>query len=331
MIDFISIAVNGFFLYIFNMLEMIKTFFIGIFVGIANIIPGVSGGTLVVVFNIYDKFVNAITLNLKKLVKNWKFVLPILSGMGCGILLFSKVLTGFIEKFPMQTNFFFVGLIIGSIPLLCKYTFKNYPQTDDNSEIEKQEMPVFIKNIILVFEILIGITIIVLFQYLHLKYGNNLTESSDVLPEFSIGLVLRLFIGGLLGAVAMIIPGISGSLIMLILNVYTVIIAAISGLLTKGTFIHSALLLLPAGLGIITGLFAGAKLISILIEKVPQYTYAVILGLIIGSVLVMLPHDLRNVNIVFCIIFMGLGFCLAFFSTLFSGKAKETKDSEIKQ
>ena len=58
------------------MIEIIKTFFIGIFVGMANVIPGVSGGTLVVVFNIYDKFVNAITFNIKKLLKNWKFVVP---------------------------------------------------------------------------------------------------------------------------------------------------------------------------------------------------------------------------------------------------------------
>ena len=313
------------------MLEIIKTFFIGIFVGIANIIPGVSGGTLVVVFNIYDKFVNAITLNLKKLFKNWKFVLPILLGMGAGILLFSKVLTKLISKFPMETNFFFIGLIIGSIPLLCKYTFKKYEQSEVDSKIEKKVMPVFVKNFILVFEILIGIAFIIFFQYLHVKYGDNSTETTGILPEISLKLVLKLFIGGLLGAVAMIIPGISGSLIMLILNVYTVIIAAISGLLVKGTFIHSALILLPAGLGIITGLFAGAKLISLLIEKVPQYTYAVILGLIIGSVLVMIPHDFSNGNIVISIIFLGLGFCLAFFSTLFTGKSKKSEVPEINQ
>lgn len=309
------------FFYIFIiMLEMIKTFFIGIFVGIANVIPGVSGGTLVVVFNIYDKFVNAITLNLKKLFKNWKFVLPILAGMAVGILIFSKVLTKLIDKFPMQTNFFFIGLIIGSIPLLSKYTFKKNPEKEVSSE-NNNSIPGFLKILILVFEIILGIAIIVLFQYLHVKYGDAKTEITG-LPAISPSLAVKLFIGGILGAVAMIIPGISGSLIMLILNIYTVIITAISGLMDKGTFIQSALILLPAGLGILVGLFAGAKLISILIEKIPNYTYALILGLIIGSALVMIPYKTYSGNIVFNLFFMGIGFCLAFFSTLFSGKTE---------
>ena len=83
------------------MIEIIKTFFIGIFVGMANVIPGVSGGTLVVVFNIYDRFVNAITFNIKKLLKNWKFVVPILTGMLLGILLFSKLITILYRNCPL--------------------------------------------------------------------------------------------------------------------------------------------------------------------------------------------------------------------------------------
>ena len=63
------------------MFELIKLFLIGIVVGVANVIPGVSGGTMAVVFNIYDKFVDAITLNLKKLKKNWRFIVPLLLGI----------------------------------------------------------------------------------------------------------------------------------------------------------------------------------------------------------------------------------------------------------
>lgn len=320
-----------------SILEIIKTFVIGIFVGIANVIPGVSGGTIAVVFNIYDKLVNAITINLKKLFKNWKFVLPILFGMAAGILLFSKVLTKLIANYPEQTNFFFIGLIVGSIPLLSKYTFqKNIKKDESESEELKnneaasvEKIPSFAKYLILSIEILIGIGIIILFQYLHVKYGDGNTQT-EVLPEISLKLVLKLFAGGMLGAFAMIIPGISGSLIMLILDIYTVIIAAVAGLMSKGTFIHSCMILFPAGIGILVGLFAGAKLISVLIRKIPNYTYAIILGLIIGSVFVMIPLKLENSSIVIDILIMGIGFCLAFFSTLFSGKneSKEQMDCE---
>ena len=100
------------------MLEIIRILCIGIVVGMANVIPGVSGGTLAVVFNIYDQFINAITFNLKAIWKNKKFVFPILGGMALGVLIFSKMISFLYTHFPFQTNCFFTGLIIGSIPLL---------------------------------------------------------------------------------------------------------------------------------------------------------------------------------------------------------------------
>ena len=106
------------------MKNFIKTILIGIIAGIANVIPGVSGGTIIVIFNIYDKFVNAITLNIKKLIQNWKFILPFFIGIGLGIILFSKAITILYHNFPIQTNMVFTGLIIGSIPLLLNFSLK---------------------------------------------------------------------------------------------------------------------------------------------------------------------------------------------------------------
>lgn len=321
---FASIDVNGFFLYIHIMLEFIKTFVIGIFVGIANVIPGVSGGTLVVVFNVYDKFVNAITLNVKKLLKNWKFVVPVFLGMGAGILIFSKVITKLFENFPGPTNFFFTGLILGSIPLLINYTFK---RTNNNPEKVEHFSALQITGLIL--SILAGLLLILLFAKFQTKFDKNSIINLTELPEISTSLILKLFIGGILGAIAMIIPGISGSLIMLILGIYTVIISAVSGLTSGDTFIHAAILLIPAGIGMLVGLFAGAKIISILIEKIPNYTYAVILGLIAGSAIVIFPYDSCNtlMNGVAGILCLNAGFALAFFSTKFSD-IKNTENDE---
>ena len=105
-------------------MNILRTLFIGIAIGMANVIPGVSGGTLAVVFNIYDKFINAITFNVKKIIQNWRFVVPLIGGMALGVLIFSKLISILYTKFPVQTNFFFVGLIFGSIPLLFSFMTK---------------------------------------------------------------------------------------------------------------------------------------------------------------------------------------------------------------
>ncbi|MBQ1197591.1 MAG: DUF368 domain-containing protein, partial [Spirochaetaceae bacterium] len=68
------------------MIEVVKLFFIGIILGVANVIPGVSGGTLAVVFNVYDRLINVISLNVKKIISEWKFLLPLALGMGAGII-----------------------------------------------------------------------------------------------------------------------------------------------------------------------------------------------------------------------------------------------------
>ena len=93
-------------------MKMIQLLLIGIAIGMANVIPGVSGSTMAVVFNIYDRFVNAITLNVKKLWENRRFVIPVVGGMALGVLIFSKLITVLYEHFPVQTNYFFTGLIM---------------------------------------------------------------------------------------------------------------------------------------------------------------------------------------------------------------------------
>lgn len=303
------------------MIEMIKTFVIGIFVGIAQVIPGVSGGTLVVIFNIYDKFVNAITLNIKKLIKNWKFVLPILLGIAFGIILFSKGIKALFNYYPVQTNFFFTGLIIGSIPLLAGYTFKS----QHNEKLSAKKIAG------LILAVISGLALILTFGILQQNYGDakSAVNAAAELPELNAGLCIKLFIGGILGAFAMIIPGISGSLLMLIIGVYPIIISSISGLMAKSTIIQAIILLVPVGFGILVGLFAGAKLISSLIKAAPRYTYAVILGLIIGSAYLIIPFTEQTaIQFIISIICAAAGFCLAFFSSRFSLNEKNNSENE---
>jgi len=259
-------------------MNILRTLAIGIIIGMANVIPGVSGSTIAVVFGIYDKFINAITLNIKKLRLNKKFVLPIIAGMASGVLIFSKIITVLYEKFPVQTNFFFTGLIIGSIPMLVALATK----TKKGTKIEKSK----IASIIICA--LIGIAVMILFSLLESSFGTA-QDMAGPLPAFSVKLALKIFVAGVLGAVAMIVPGISGSLLMLIMGVYPIVIKSIPALFLPESFFTALILLLPNGFGVLTGLLIGAKLIKNLLEKAPNHAYAVILGLLCGSALNICP------------------------------------------
>ena len=149
------------------MLEIIRILCIGIVVGMANVIPGVSGGTLAVVFNVYDQFINAITFNLKAIWKNKKFVFPILGGMALGVLIFSKIISFLYTNFPFQTNCFFTGLIIGSIPLLFSL-MKN----GGEKKVEKFEGGAS-RIISLVICAAAGFTLLLIFNYLENSFDKS--------------------------------------------------------------------------------------------------------------------------------------------------------------
>ena len=99
-----------------NIILVIK----GFFMGIANVIPGVSGGTIAIILGIYEKFISTISNLFKNLKENVKFLIPIFIGMGLAILTTSKVISYSYDEFPLPTLLFFVGLVFGGIPMLLK-------------------------------------------------------------------------------------------------------------------------------------------------------------------------------------------------------------------
>ena len=268
-------------------MDIVKTALIGIAIGMANVIPGVSGGTLAVVFGIYDKFIGAITYNVKKLWANRRFVIPIFLGMLFGVLLFSKMITALYGRFPIQTDYFFTGLILGSIPMLFIYMVKGTSQDDADEETETKKLGAA-KILGIVICAIAGFALILLFNYLEEKFSGP-REKLGNLPPLSLPLAARIFIAGVVGAVAMVVPGISGSLLMLIMGVYPIVITSIPALLNPETTIHAFFLLLPNGIGVLIGLISGAKLIAWLLKKFPNHTYAVIFGLICGSFFAIFP------------------------------------------
>jgi len=299
------------------MLETIKLLFIGLVIGITNVIPGVSGGTMAVVFNIYDRFVDVLTFNIQKLKANWKFVVPVLIGIAGGILFFSKVITILFVKFPNQTNLFFTGLILGSIPMLYLAAFKKY-----NTETTPTNKQPVISTVIF---IILGLALLLTIAYIQKKLNLSKNVMLETLPPFTLKLAIQLFFGGAVGAVAMIIPGVSGSFLMLIMGVYPIIIKGISSIVMPSTFLQALIILLPNGVGTLLGLACGARAISWLLKKFPNQTYGIILGLIGASIYLVFPgFSTWNsfVNILINILCVVIGIAIAYFSSKNDKSAK---------
>ena len=285
------------------MQEAIRLFFVGIILGVANIIPGVSGGTLAVVFNIYDRLIGVISLNIKKIISEWKFLLPLGLGMVTGILGFSKIISFLFENYPMQTNLFFVGIIAGSIPLVLRKIKSSIQET----QIKKNKKPYL--STVICFIIALAVMII-------MAFFKDISDSSVIYTELSVKLFFTLMISGAVGAVAMIIPGISGSFLLLALGTYATVIGSLSD--------FNIPLMIPTAIGILLGLLCGAYLVRTLMEKVPAQTYGSILGLVVGSIFTVFPFMLfincvQNLSASFIPFITGIlscavGFFIAWFS-----------------
>ena len=133
----------------------------------------------------------------------------------------------------------------------------------------------------------------------------NLAEEND--GRMTVSTIALLFVAGVAAAIAMIIPGISGSFLILALGMYGTIISAVARL--------DVLFLLPFALGALVGIIFGASLVRFLMEKIPSHTYAAILGLIVGSVVIIFPGVGEIAVMLISVAALALGFSLAYFSS----------------
>lgn len=247
-------------------LGYLKLILCGIVFGIANVIPGVSGGTMLVVFGVYDQLTEAIS-GVRAIIKNIVFLLFLGIGAGVGILGFAALIKYLFENYGVQTNMYFIGLILGSVPMI----FHMGPA-------EKKVRPLCLLPFILAMGLVIGLT--VLNGYME---ANDLIPAAETVEGFSIFVTVKLLICAFVAAVAMIIPGLSGSFVMMLLGVYNTVINAIQ---LKALNFY---VIIPVAVGVVLGIILGAKLISTLIKKHKLMVYSAIMGLVIGSVYAILP------------------------------------------
>lgn len=259
----------------------------GVVIGIANAIPGVSGGTMAVILKIYDRLVDAISLSIKKLKENWKFLLCIGIGALLGIFFTSILLSFLFNTYTVATPLFFLGIIVGSVPAIWNETVK-----------DEKFKPI---NII---PLLIGVAIMLSMAFIN---RNNITNT--IVTTITPMLFIKLIIVTFLSAIAMIIPGISGDLLMTMLGSYQTVITAVSDL--------NILILIPVAIGAGLGILSGSKIISLLLKKYHQGTYCAILGIVAASVFSIFPKNFAfNTEGIVGLILVILGIIIPNISTI---------------
>lgn len=280
----------------------------GMCIGIFEVVPGISGGTLAFIFGIYETLINAVS-NLKKDFKNsFKILFPNVLGMGIGVYCFSFILNFLNMKFPLQVSFCLTGLILGIIPSISSSAFMLLKK--NNNINNKNKLICFISFMI---------TIIIMFIINYLSL--TLNSSSNIVVDMTFLKSIKFFVVGMLASFCLMLPGCSGSLIMLVFGIYNSVINAIHNL--------NLLVLLPVGLGILFGLLIGSKIIAFCLKKFKEATFFAIFGLIIGSIVSPLLNFYKtyglNLNYILSNIFFStLSLIFGFFvSFLFSNNVEK--------
>jgi putative membrane protein len=274
-------------------MELIKLTVIGFVLGITTIIPGLSVATMAVAFNIYDRLINVIVPNVKKILNVWMFWLPLVIGGIAGIFFGSKALLIMFKNYQIHTYWFFIGIILGSLPVV-------YSRIRKPSSL----FPSFPSVICAILALALMVLMVIL----------NPQEGEILYKELSLPAFGMLTAAGALGAIAMIIPGISGAFVLLVIGLYPTVLNSVSA--------FNIPLLIPVVLGACAGLLLGAAFVRFLLLKAPRVTYGAVFGLVAGSIIVLFPggfNDLTGILISAVCLFAGL------LISFFMGKQKRQK------
>lgn len=256
----------------------------GISIGIANLVPGISGGTIAVILGVYDKIIFALNGIKTREKGNLMFLLSIVFGVIVGFFAFSSVIKYLILNFPLELNLTLAGFVLGGIPMI-------YKLGKGTKHSRTSGFSAFIFSMALV--VVLG----------YMSEGSIETEP---LRNIGTALGINLFFVGIIAGFAMVLPGISGSMLLLVIGQYSTYIHAISE--------RNIPIILIIGSGALLGIFLGVKAISIALKRFTEITYRAILGLIVGSLYIMTaPYINHNlINDWKAVTFMGVGAILSF-------------------
>ena len=276
-----------------NLILIIK----GFFIGLANVIPGVSGGTIALIVGLYEKLINTISHFTKNIKENILFILPIGIGMVLSILIASGIIDSSYKNYPLATTLFFIGLVLGGVPFGYK-KIKNK------------------KNISNWIIFLITISLVITMALL----SNNESFNIVSLNNLDITGYILLFLVGVIASGTMIIPGISGSLVLMLLGYYYPIINLVKELTHFENLTNNIILALVFGLGLIVGIIGFAKLIELLFKKHENKTYYGVFGFITASVIAIPLSTFLKINYILNPLELVIGILLIVIGFIISSK-----------
>jgi putative membrane protein len=268
--------------------EPLVIFLKGLFMGTADIIPGVSGGTIALITGIYERLVHAISSidlrfishfikrdfdGVKKSIRNIDFQLfiPLLIGIGLAIILMSRVMDYFLQNFEAPTYAFFFGLILASAVLL-------YRKVEGFS------------------------VIIMLFSITGFLAGFFFTGLATLQIGHSLPII---FVSGMIAICAMILPGISGAFILLLLNQYEYMLSVLKDFQFLEIFIFI--------IGALIGILAFSRVLDRVLRKYKSYTLAFLIGLMLGALRLLYENVESSIDSIWPVVISGL---LGFFIIL---------------
>jgi putative membrane protein len=265
------------------MLKAVRNFFNGLAFGITETVPGISGGTIAIILGFYFDLIRAINNFTREPKKSLRLLLPVALGAAAGIVLFSSVMEFLLRKYSFPAMMLFIGLISGIIPHIF-------------SRAKAGEKRLGIREILLAlapFPVLFAVNFL---------GGEPAAQPAQIVDTIGIGYMLFIFFAGIIAAMALVIPGTSGSFILLVLGIYPVVIHSVSSvrLLFAGAdpalAADIAKVLVPLALGVITGGLSMARLIERLLKNHERTVFSLILGLLCASVIVLLLQPMVYVS-----------------------------------
>ena len=268
----------------------------GVVIGAANISPGVSGGTMMVSMGIYDTLINSITNLFHDFRRSVRTLLPYALGMVLGILALASLLTWCFQAAPLPTATAFIGLILGGLSPIFR-------------KIEKKHL-----NTLAILLLIAFFALIVVMAFI------NPTQTDGRVPA-TLAEAPVLLLMGMIASATMLVPGVSGSMVLMLLGYYRPVLASVNdfqaGLLGGNLplALTQLMILIPFGIGVLLGIYFVAKLISFLLRRWPTHTYCAVLGLVVASpIAVLLRTDMSGVTVVtilVSIVTFAAGFALS--------------------
>ncbi len=252
-------------------MEKILTFFKGLVIGTTMLVPGVSGGSMAMVIGIYNKLVTSVSSFKNDIRNNTLFLCTFVFGAGIGIVLFAKPLLNLIEAYPKPMMFTILGFVAGGIPPIYK-----------QAKVSKL-------GLLQSIYIIIGLISVLIFNTL--PTNNNLEISNNI---------IYLLISGFIAAIALILPGISVSYLLLLMGLYNKTMLAISHM--EFSF------LIPMALGVFIGIILCTKVLEKAMSNHPQPTYLTIIGFVLGSMICAFPGRPVGIQWLICIPALVIGF-----------------------